>query len=210
MSQDRRHHWEKRYATRTADAGGLDATPVPAAGRDAPSPFVVAHAERLRGRVLDVAGGAGRNALHLARRGSIIEIIDVAFGGLKLARAAAVAAGVEVLAVQADLETFPLPVERYDGVMNIRYLQRSLFRSLQSAVKPGGVILFETFLIDQQAFGHPKNPDFLLKHGELRSAFRDCDILVYEEGLFADGDTPAYLARMLARRHGGIEFSRSV
>lgn len=182
MSDDRKR-WEDRYTT----AG---------ASRDGPSDFLAAHAALLHGRVLDVAAGAGRNALFLARRGLRVDAIDIALAGLRIAQTAARAEGLDLRAVQADLESFPLPHACYDAAINIRYLQRSLFEPLQQAVKPGGIILFETFLIDQQTLGHPRHPAFLLQHGELRAAFSRCDILVYEEGLF----DAAYLARMVARR----------
>jgi SAM-dependent methyltransferase len=186
--RDDRQRWEERYATggRYPDEG--------------PSEFLVAHADLIRGRVLDVAAGVGRNALFLARRGNTVEAIDIAFAGLRVARAAAVAEGLRVLPLQADLESFPLPTARYDAAINIRYLQRSLFAALQRAVKPGGIILFETFLIDQLGVGHIKNPAFLLQHGELRAAFSSCELLAYEEGLFPSREQPAYLARMVARR----------
>jgi tellurite methyltransferase len=194
-----RQVWEERYATRRGGADTSEALHHPAV--DVPSEFLVAHAELMRGRVLDVAAGGGRNALYLARRGCIVEAFDISFAGLRLACAAAKAEGLHVLTVQADLEEFPLPSERYDAAINIRYLQRSLFVPLQRAVRPGGFILFETFLVDQQVFCHPRNPDFLLQRGELRAAFSGCDILVYEEGLFQSAvSRPAYLARMLARR----------
>jgi len=185
-----RQRWEQRYTARSNREAA-----------DAPSDFLVAHAPIIHGRVLDVAAGAGRNALLLARRGHIVEAIDISFAGLQLAIAAAKAERLRLLAVQADLEAFPLPADRYDAVINIRYLQRSLLQPLQRAVKPGGLIVFETFLIDQCGIGHPRNPDFLLQHGELRSAFAAaCELLIYEEGLLESGGRPAYLARMIARR----------
>src|SRR5262249_25125370 len=101
-----------------------------------------------------------------------------------------------------DLESFPLPVNRYDAAINIRYLQRSLLTPLQRAVKPGGVILFETFTVDQQRLGHPRNPAYLLRHDELRRAFATCEILSYSEGLVEGAEGPAYLARLLARAPG--------
>lgn len=182
-----RTRWEARYAT----AGER---------HDRPSAFLVAHAALLRGRVLDIAAGAGRNALFLARRGCSVEAIDISLAGLRMARAAAAREGYQLLAVQADLESFPLARERYDAIINIRYLQRSLFEPIQRAVKPEGLILFETFLIDQQSIGHPRNPAFLLQRGELRAAYARCQILIYEEGRFETDTGPAYLARMIARR----------
>ena len=186
MGEDRQR-WEDRYATGNA-------------GRDAPSDFLVAHAALLHGRVLDLAAGAGRNALFLARRGLRVDAVDRALTGLQRAQSAARAEGLDLRVVQADLESFPLPRSCYDAVITIRYLQRSLFEPMQQAVKPGGIILFETFLIDQQTIGHPRNPAFLLQHGELRAAFSSCDILTYEEGLFHSTSQSAYLARMVARR----------
>ncbi len=187
MMSDDRKRWEERYA-----AAGTSS--------DAPSDFLAAHATLLHGRVLDVAAGAGRNALFLARRGLRVDAVDIALAGLRIAQSAARAEALDLRLVQADLESFPLPRACYDAAINIRYLQRSLFEPLQAAVKVGGIVLFETFLIDQQRLGHCHNPAFLLQHGELRAAFSRCDILVYEEGLFHSASQSAYLARMVARR----------
>ena len=102
--------------------------------------------------------------------------------------------------VQADLEEFPLPIDRYAVVVNVRYLQRSLWKPIQASLLIGGMIVFETFLLDQREIGHPSNPRFLLERGELAAAFDDLDIVVYEEGLFETESGAAYLARMIARR----------
>jgi tellurite methyltransferase len=193
MAFDDRERWEARYDGDISEPKGT------------PSEFLVAHAHLLRGRVLDVAAGAGRNALFLARRGLSVDAVDIAFAGLHRLRRAAVAEGLCVRAVQADLDTFPLPDAQFDAIINIRYLQRALFAPMQRAVKPGGLILFETFLIDQQTIGHPQHPEFLLQRGELRVAFRACELLEYDEGLFRSSGAPAFLARMLARRPAGLQ-----
>lgn len=187
---DDRDRWEDRYRS-----GRRCAT-------EAPSDFLVAHAGLISGRVLDVAAGAGRNALFLARRGVMVEAFDISLTGLRLARAAAAAEGLALLAAQVDLESFALPRRRYDAIINIRYLQRSLFIPFRRAIKPGGVILFETFLIDQQSISKHRNPAYLLQRGELRAAFSDCEMVVYEEGLFQTSCGPSYLARMIARCPG--------
>jgi len=191
MAFDDRERWEARYGRDTFEP------------ERTPSEFLVAHAHLLHGRVLDVAAGSGRNALFLARCGLSVDAIDIAFAGLQRLRRTARAEGLSVRAVQADLDALPLPLERFDAIVNIRYLQRSLFGPMQRAVKPGGLIVFETFLIDQQTIGHPQHPEFLLQRGELRSAFRAFDLLEYEEGLFTSTGTRAFLARMLARRPDG-------
>jgi SAM-dependent methyltransferase len=184
-----RRQWEHRYDARSE--GNIRS----------PSRFVVAQCAGLaRGRALDVASGEGRHAVYLARRGWRVEAIDFAHGGLAQLAAAAHRDGLAIGAVQADLETFPLPRARYDLIVNVRYLQRSLIAAMKRAVVPGGMILFETFLRDQQQLGHPKNPAFLLERGELADRFREFDVLAYREGYCETESGPAFLAQMTARR----------
>lgn len=168
-----------------------------------PSSFLVRTVHRLpRGRALEVACGSGRNVALLSRHGFRVEAIDLSHVGLIAARDS-VTAGGPFSAIQADLETFPLPRARYQAVVNVRYLQRSLWPGLKRSLADRGMIVFETFLRDQAAIGHPRNPSFLLERGELARGFRDFEILEYEEGLFASEDEAAFLARMLARRPNG-------
>jgi hypothetical protein len=150
-----------------------------------------------------VACGSGRNACFLARHGFRVEAIDLSHAGLVAARAGLAASGASLAAIQADLEAYKLPSERYQAVINVRYLQRTLWPGLKRCVAERGMIVFETFLLDQRQIGHPRNPDFLLQRGELARAFADFELLEYEEGLFASEDEPAFLARMLARRPRG-------
>src|SRR5512139_879861 len=91
MAFDDRERWEARYGRNTFEP------------ERNPSEFLVAHAHLLHGRVLDVAAGSGRNALFLARCGLSVDAIDIAFGGLQRLRRAALAEGLSVRALQADL-----------------------------------------------------------------------------------------------------------
>jgi SAM-dependent methyltransferase len=183
-----RRDWETRYRDRHD-------------GEQPPSRFLLAQLGRLpAGRVLDLACGAGRNALLLARRGFVVEAIDFSRTGLERLAQLAHREHLPVRLVQADLEHFPLPSARYGVIVNVRYLQRELIAAMKRAVRPGGVVLFETFIRDQQQFGHPRNPDFLLERGELAERFGDFTLLSYEEGLFDSEGGPAYLARALAQR----------
>jgi SAM-dependent methyltransferase len=184
-----RQLWGARYADR-ADAGGR-----------APSQFLVAQRHRVPpGRALDLASGDGRHAIYLARHGWAVTAIDFARSALERLAAIARKEGLAIETIQADLEQMPLPRDRFDVVVNIRYLQRSLFEPMKAAVRRGGVIVFETFLKDQQQLGHPKNPAFMLDRGELAHRFGDFEILASEEGRFDTESGPAFLARLLARR----------
>jgi 2-polyprenyl-3-methyl-5-hydroxy-6-metoxy-1,4-benzoquinol methylase len=184
-----RTRWEARYAAR---AGAPTAEP---------SRFLIEHRHLLPpGRALDVACGDGRHSLWLARQGFAVDAIDIARAGLSRLAAAARREGLAVSPIQADLEDFPLPASRYTVVVNIRYLQRSLFDALRNAVRPGGVIVFETFLREQARQGHPRNPAFLLEPGELRAQFAEFIPLVDQEGCLETEAGPAFLARLIARR----------
>jgi SAM-dependent methyltransferase len=189
---DERTRWDERYRS-----GAAHASPEP-------SGFLRSRLDDLPpGRALDVACGDGRNALLLAELGLTVHGLDISREGLARAKSALRARGHRGEFVQCDLETYPLPPAHYDVVLNIRYLQRSLLPALKRTLRASGVIVFETFLLEQAATGHPKNPDFLLRRGELAEAFSDLDILVYEEGRVATEGDAAHLARMLARRPVG-------
>lgn len=184
-----RPQWESRYRERPEDA----VRP--------PSQFLVEQCPHLPcGRALDVASGDGRHALYLARRGWVVDAIDFAYAGLARLLAIARRDRLPVAALQADLESFPLPRAHYDVIVNVRYLQRSLVEVLKRALRPGGMIVFETFLRDQQQLGHPRNPAFLLERGELAERFNDFEILVCHEGRCETESGPAFLAHLLARR----------
>ena len=75
---------------------------------------------------------------------------------------------------------------------------------LIDALRPGGALLFDTFLIDQAATGHPRNPDFMLQHYELREMLSAMNLVRYREGIVAypDGKS-AWRAAALTLRKGG-------
>ena len=174
-------------------------------GMQAPSRFLEeivdnAHWALAPCKALDVAAGKGRNALFLAARGFQVTAIDISAVGLEEGRKRARDSSLSVEWRQADLENFQLAGAAYDLVVNINYLQRSLIPQIKSAVRPCGHVIFETYLIDQQAAGPVKNPDYLLHHNELLEQFRDYRVLLYREGKFADGSEPSFRAGILARR----------
>lgn len=159
------------------------------------------------GKALDVATGKGRNALFLAERGFQVVAIDISRVGLEEARKRAQGNSLSIDWQQHDLEKLQLPVAAYDLIVNINYLQRSLIPGLRSALKPDGHMIFETYLIDQQAAGHPKNPDYLLNHNELLEHFRDYRVSLYREGRFGDGAEPSFRAGIFAHKITGSMIS---
>ena len=150
------------------------------------------------GDALDVACGRGRNALWLAGRGLRTRALDrdaaaVEFLGREAARRRA-----PVVAEVANLESdgVAFGADAYDVIVVVHYLHRPLFPALKAALRPGGLLVYETFTRGQEERGHPRNPAFLLEHGELRELVQPLEIVVEREGDF-DGKL---LASVIARR----------
>ena len=151
-----------------------------------PSEFLVEQAGLLPegGRALDVAMGSGRNAVYLASLGFEVTGVEISAEACEQALATARAAGVRIKAVCADLESYTVSEAAFDVVINFNYLQRELCPRLAAALKPGGVLVFETFTTEQRQFGWgPKHDGFLLRPGELRELFPGLEVLVYREGV---------------------------
>ena len=189
-----------------------------------------------RGRALDLAMGAGRNAVFLAEHGYNVTGIERSRTALEKAEALARERGVAVrcapptpdeanplhvpiaeprqasrarqskrhpvttspglLLIEADLEAYSLIVAQFDVVLCFYYLQRSLFDLVQQALRPGGMLVYDTYTLDQLDFSHgPRNPEHLLRPGELREAFSSLETLFYCEFRAGKG-----IASLLARK----------
>ncbi len=168
-----------------------------------PEPFVVEMLPMLPrgGLALDVAAGRGRNALALARarmRVIAADFSEVAMGTLaELARSERLS----IWPVVADFDKFAFRDLSFDAIINVNFLDRARFPDFARALKPGGILIAETFLIDQTEIGHPKDPRFLLKHYELRDLVADLELLRYREGLVVSPDGfRSWRAGAVARR----------
>lgn len=152
-----------------------------------PAQFLVENVGLLpRGRVLDVAMGNGRNAIYLARAGFEVAGIDMSPKAVNTALEASREAGVTIRAQIADLERgYQIEKGAYDVIICFNYLQRPLIAQIRDGLRPGGIAVYETFLVDQAQFGRPHNPDYLLKHNELLDMFRSFRCLRYREGIIA-------------------------
>jgi SAM-dependent methyltransferase len=140
----------------------------------------------ISGPVLDLACGDGHNGIFLACQGIPVICCDKSPAALARADAAAAELGVAIQTWEVDLEqadTHPLPSASYGGILVFRYLHRPLIPDIRRALLPQGLLFYETFTIQQPAFGKPHNPDYLLKPGELLSWFEDWHILHFFEGI---------------------------
>ncbi len=135
--------------------------------------------------VLDVAAGGGRHTRLFRAVGHRVTAVDRDVSGLA---DLADDSGVEI--IQADLEDgspWPLPGRRFDAVVVINYLHRPLWPALLDALEPGGVLLYETFMVGNERFGKPSNPAFLLRDGELLEVAREggLSVIAYEARLLS-------------------------
>ena len=152
------------------------------------------------GRALDIACGSGRSAIFLAEKGFEVTAVDISPVGLEFGARVAKERALSITWRQVDLDSIQLPAGTYDLIVNINYLQRALMPQIKSALKRGGFVVFETYLIDQQTIGHPRNPDYLLAHNELLEHFRDFRVLYYREGKFAEDGESSFRAGIFAQK----------
>lgn len=150
------------------------------------------------GTVLDVACGRGRHALLMASAGFEVRAIDRNAAAIDFLRSTAARLSLRIDAEPVDLETEPPPDlgSGFDVVLVFNYLHRPLMPALLNALKAGGRIFYETFTARQAERGHPKNPAFLLRDGELAEMVAPLSILRSREGEF-DG---RFIASVVAER----------
>ena len=148
---------------------------------------------------MDLACGGGRNSAYLARRGLHVVGVDRAWEGLRRGKETAAQAGVEVSWVQADLDRFHLPAGSFDVIVCFYYRDPSLYPRIRAAIRPGGLLIYQTFTRDQLRFSKgPRNPAHLLEPGELLDAFGDWDLIFYHETWSERGE-----AALVARKPMG-------
>ncbi len=146
-----------------------------------PSPWIVRFSALIRagGTVLDLAAGRGRHTDFFLKNAFSVVATDIDVSDLVWAQEK----GAKV--IEADLEDAPWPFAdtQFDAIAVCNYMHRPHFSKLAEALTPGGVLLFDTFGQGNETVGRPRNPDFLLKPGELLTAFdAKLRIVAYEHG----------------------------
>src|SRR5439155_7688578 len=145
------------------------------------------------GLVLDLAAGSGRHVRLLRDCGFAVCAVDrdttalLAFAGPCC----------EVRRIDLETDSRRQLGDDYDGIIVTNYLHRPLLPAIARALAPGGVLIYETFARGNERFGRPRNPDFLLRPGELLEAFAAPTILAFEQGEVTQ-PRPAVIQRIAA------------
>jgi len=190
MSEQDRNKWNQRYAEDSYH-------------KNNPVTLVEDWLPRLPvGRALDVACGAGRNAIFLAQAGYQVDAIDISREGLELARQEADSQGLSINWIEHDLDQlYPFDTD-YDLIIVMWYVDPGLVSRLCDCLAPGGYLLCEEHLITDQEVIGPTSSNYRVAPGVLREAVSGLDVLLYEESIEmnSEGEQVAS-ARVVVKKH---------
>ena len=162
--QEDKQRWNERY---------LD-NPMP----QTVSPLIEKYIEHANvGQAIDIACGTGRNTHYLADLGFLVDAIDISDYALDRVKNSST-----INKIDTDLDKYNLTPNKYDLIVNVNYLNRRLVSQMKDALKSGGVVMFETFIVAHGDFKMPTtNLDYLLRKNELLHSFIGLDVIYYEE-----------------------------
>jgi SAM-dependent methyltransferase len=153
------------------------------------------------GRALDLAGGAGRHAIWLAKQGWEVTLMDISDAGVEHARQRAGTLASHIDFVVCDLTGFKASQTHvapgFEVVMAFFFLERKIFPELLRAMRPGGLLIYKTYTSRQAKLGGPRNPAHLLESGELLRLVTGLRVLHYRERV-AETATVELVARKVA------------
>jgi len=155
------------------------------------------------GRALDLACGLGGNALLLAAAGLETHAWD--FSSQAIGRLTAHTAGLPLYPAVRDVIAMPPAAASFDVIVVSRFLERTLCPSLAAALRPGGLLFYQTFVGDSAGRGGPKRQDYRLAENELLRLFADLTLHVYREEDGVGDTTRGWReeALLVARRRKG-------
>lgn len=145
-------------------------------------------------KALDIAAGAGRNAVFLAQAGfdvDAVDISDVAVNKINIVHP-------KINGICTDLDTYEIDENYYDLIVNINYLNRRLFPYIRQGLKIGGVLIFETYVKgDNRGAGPVSSKEYLLDENELLHSFLSLKIVNYQEKTGQSRHGAAYIASLV-------------
>ncbi len=148
--------------------------------------------------MLDLAAGSGRHARFLAAENYPVFAVDRDAEALSNLQDVA---GVTTLCCDLESGDWPLAGRQFAGIVVCNYLWRPRLDETWALLAPGGVVIYETFMAGNAVYGSPRNPDFLLQPGELRTSAERAGLAVLAafEG-YAPQPRPAMRQAIIARR----------
>jgi len=185
MSLKDKEKWNQKYQTAEYISG------------QEPSEWLRENADLLtgKGKALDIACGEGRNAVYTASLGYNVLGIDISEAGIQKTQALAGGKKLSLDTLVTDLDDFEFTENAFDLVLCFNFLDRGLFPGIQKTLKPGGLIIYETFNLD-----HLKHTSFkrqwVLEYNELLEQFKNFRVLRYRE---VDRDEKGF-ASIVARK----------
>lgn len=191
MSEQDRQRWNERYAR-----GAYQQRPHPSELLVTACTEITPHS----GAALDIACGAGRNALYLAGLGFEVTAIDISTVALERARESAAGMDLRVNWQAVDLDTVAVLDEEYQLICMMRYVNPGLLAVAARSLAPGGTLVVEEHLRTRTEVAGPRNPDYRVPEGALLQAAQGLRVLYHREDEFIDPDgAPVALARLIAR-----------
>jgi len=153
------------------------------------------------GKALDVACGAGRNAIFLAQSGFQVDAIDISRAGLHMASQQAMRQGLEINWIEHDLDRVFRFDTDYDLIIVMWYVNLALITRLCDCLAAGGYLLCEEHLITDQDVIGPTSSNYRVAPGALCEAVSGVDVLLYEEVIESDSeDERVASARIVAKK----------
>lgn len=177
MADKDREKWDTRYQNNI--------------GQRVPSTVLITHISQAPlGRALDIACGNGRNSITLAKHGFTVDAVDIS----KVATRNLAALGLGINVICLDIDEWHIPENSYELIVNARFLDRRLFPLIEKGLKPGGMLIFESFT-------GGKNEKFCLTDNELLYAFPSLHVIYYEEKAIEDPEKFEKGVTLVAMKH---------
>jgi len=139
------------------------------------------------GRALDFACGFGGNAILLAQQDLKVDAWDISDVAIAALQDVALERQLSIQAEVRDVEENPPATETFDVIVVSYFLDRDIIPALMQALKPGGLIFYQTFTRQRVSDRGPQRAEFRLADQELLQLFSDLQIMFYrEEGCVGD------------------------
>ena len=165
--------WDKVYVTQDSSDVNLPN----------PAEVLLQHTSLLpeTGTALDLACGLGANAIYLAKHGLATHAWDISTQAIDKLRTYCIENDITVIAEARDIEEQPPEEDSFDVICVSYYLERSIISNIITALKPKGILFYQTFVQESVTDTGPKNPAYRLQENELITLFSSLHILAYQD-----------------------------